>query len=348
MQRRARSRCAWRPPRPSLSLVRRPHFGAALKIGDKPSLVSWFGFADQRRGLCLATSPLLTSFGRTPATHVAPPRGWLLRCSIPGLGSLLAAQGQHHHEREPQKPRKRLITNPRRGLRRPAAGVRPSTQCEKGGRCTTRTLSLNRETGSGRARSARRGRVAPPKRSLQIREFERSSGRRLAPYPSAASDGGQKMRRPSAKALPNSQINPITSQRQTHFRGAERMRGWPLAQHKPLLTRPCFAPAAKRSRRKVLLQRRGCANVVHTKLFGGFFLLLRSRTRPEQRQGSVRDLERRCLLGQVVHVRVVVVTVHPGLPRQPRAHGDVVEPDGGRRPRGIGCSFILVVAHVAR
>ena len=102
----------------------------------------------QRRGLCFATSPLLTAFGRTPATHVAPPRGWLLRCSYPRLGSLFAAQEHRRYEREPHTPRKRLITNPLRGLRRPAAGVRPSAQREKGGRCTTRTSSINqREKG---------------------------------------------------------------------------------------------------------------------------------------------------------------------------------------------------------
>ena len=58
-------------------------------------------------------------------------------------------------------------------------------------------------------------------------------GRRFAPYPSAASDGGQKMRRSTAKTLPNLQVNSIPSQRQTHFRGAERERGWTLAQQKP-------------------------------------------------------------------------------------------------------------------
>ena len=114
-----------------------------------------------RRRLCCATRPLLTAFGRTPATHVAPPRGWLLGCSISRLGSLLAALDHLRREREPQKPRKRLISNPRRGLRRPAAGVRPSTQCEKGGRCTTHTPSC--------AAATRRGRVAQHKRPLMQR-----------------------------------------------------------------------------------------------------------------------------------------------------------------------------------
>ena len=43
---------------------------------------------------------------------------------------------------------------------------------------------------------------ASHKRPLKIRELERISDRRLAPYPSAASDGGQKMRRSRPKALP--------------------------------------------------------------------------------------------------------------------------------------------------
>ena len=68
---------------------------------------------------------------------------------------------------------------------------------------------------------------------VAVRELERTSGRRFGPYPSAASDGGQKMRRSTAKTLPNLQVNSIPSQRQTHFRGAERERGWTLAQQKP-------------------------------------------------------------------------------------------------------------------
>ena len=87
--------------------------------------------------------------GRTPATHVATPGGGLLRCSSPRLGSLFAAQDELRDERGPQKPRKRLIPNPRRGLRRPAAGVRPSAKREKGGRCKTRTSSFaTREGGT--------------------------------------------------------------------------------------------------------------------------------------------------------------------------------------------------------
>ena len=89
-------------------------------------------------------------------------------------------------------------------------------------------------------------------------ELECASGRRLAPYPSAASDGGQKMRRSSAKELPNSQVNPATSQRQTHFRGAERQRGWTLAKRKPSPTQtssllPC--PATTSNHTLYALQR---------------------------------------------------------------------------------------------
>ena len=95
--------------------------------------------------VCVVQRPPFSrcALGRTPATNVAPPRGWLLRCSIPRLGSLFAAQDQRRHEREPQKPRKRLITDPLRGARRLAAGVRPSAS-EKGGRCITRTPSTSR------------------------------------------------------------------------------------------------------------------------------------------------------------------------------------------------------------
>jgi len=50
------------------------------------------------------------------------------------------------------------------------------------------------------------------------------SGRRFAPYPNEVLDGGQKMRRLTAKALPNLQINSMSSQRQTHFRGPSEAR----------------------------------------------------------------------------------------------------------------------------
>jgi len=76
------------PQRP-LALAR--PLSPALRAGDKPTLVSWFGFADQRRGSCCATSPLLTAFGRTPATHVAPPRGWLFSSAF--LASMVRVHG---------------------------------------------------------------------------------------------------------------------------------------------------------------------------------------------------------------------------------------------------------------
>ena len=53
-----------------------PHFGATLKIGDKPSLVSWFGFADQRWRVCCATRPLLACARSDPRVWTTrPPRG---------------------------------------------------------------------------------------------------------------------------------------------------------------------------------------------------------------------------------------------------------------------------------
>jgi len=143
--RRGRSRCAARP----LLALRARSDPVSKQAGRRaPQRVavtlpeSTFGCADQRRGSCCATRPLLTAFGRTPAANAAAPGGGLLRCRNPRLGSLFAAQDQLRREREPQKPRKRLISDPHRGSRRPVAGVRPSAS-EKGGRCTTRTLSLN-------------------------------------------------------------------------------------------------------------------------------------------------------------------------------------------------------------
>ena len=101
-----------------------------------------------------ATLPLLTSFGRTPAAHAAAPGGGLLRCTSLRLGSLFAVQDNLRREREPQKPRKRLISAPRRGARRPDAGVRPNAvrrgdaaqrkrllMQQLRARCITRTLS---------------------------------------------------------------------------------------------------------------------------------------------------------------------------------------------------------------
>ena len=130
---------------------------------------------NQRRGSRYATVPLLTTFGRTPAANAASPEGGLLRCPGPRLGSLFAAQDQPRHERAPQQPRKRLIAAPRFGGR------------------------VVQTRGSDRGRRPRRERVAQPKRSLQIRELERASGRRLAPL----------------------------SERSERW-GAERMRGWTL------------------------------------------------------------------------------------------------------------------------
>ena len=101
------------------------------------------GCANHRRGLCFATSPLLACARPDPVSKQAgrrSPRRGLFKLPKPRLGSLFAAQDEPRHGREPQKPRKRLISAPRRGARRPDAGVRPSAS-EKGGRCTTQTLS---------------------------------------------------------------------------------------------------------------------------------------------------------------------------------------------------------------
>ena len=163
-----------------------------------------------RRRLCCATRPLLTAFGRTPATHVAPPRGWLLGCSISRLGSLLAALDHLRREREPQKPRKRLISNPRRGLRRPAAGVRPNA-VRRGdaaqrkrlliqqlrARCTTQTPSY--ATASGALHNTHAllcnsfGRVAQHTRPLWRESLPHC---KYADPPRHASSGYQKKKSP--------------------------------------------------------------------------------------------------------------------------------------------------------
>ena len=131
-----------------------------------------FVFCSAVRGRCVrgrlyfATRPLLTSFGRTPASgRRAPQNGWLRRCLNSRLGSLFVAQDEPRHEREPQQPRKRLVTSPHLGG------------------CVVQTR------GSGRARSARRGDVAyhEPRLRLANPNLKPSGG--LSP---ARQRGGQR------------------------------------------------------------------------------------------------------------------------------------------------------------
>ena len=157
-----------------------------------------------------ATLPLLTSFGRTPAAHAAAPGGGLLRCTSLRLGSLFAVQDNLRREREPQKPRKRLISAPRRGARRPDAGVRPNA-VRRGdaaqrkrlliqqlrARCTTQTPSY--ATASGALHNTHAllcnsfGRVAQHTRPLWRESLPHC---KYADPPRHASSGYQKKKSP--------------------------------------------------------------------------------------------------------------------------------------------------------
>ena len=99
-----------------------------------------------------------------------------------------------------------------------------------------------------------------------IRELERAIARRLAPYPSAASDGGQKMRRSHPKALLNRKSiqwlhngrrifgGPSVSEggrshhnslRQGNLSGPSEREGVTPAKQKPSLLRPLRAEPSK-------------------------------------------------------------------------------------------------------
>ena len=100
----------------------------------------WVCRSETRFVFCNVPPSRLRSAG-PPRLDAATPGGGLLRCPNPRLGSLFAAQNHPRPEREPQKPRKRLITATLWGARRESRGF-------------------------DRARSARRGDVAKHKRSL--------------------------------------------------------------------------------------------------------------------------------------------------------------------------------------
>ena len=72
-----------------------------------------------------------------PRLDVAPPRGWLLSSAF--LASVVRVHGKGGLGQQKANPNVDLgsVTDPRRGSRRLAAGVRPSTQCEEGGHGTT-------------------------------------------------------------------------------------------------------------------------------------------------------------------------------------------------------------------
>ena len=132
--------------------------------------------------------------GRTPATHVAPPRGWLLSSTF--LAVVFRVHGEVRPGQQEANPNVGLgsITDPLRGSRRPDAGVRPDAQHPKGGRCTTRTSSLDRETGSARMRSIRRGDVAQHKPRLRLVNPNQETSVGLSPARSAGDSGRARAR----------------------------------------------------------------------------------------------------------------------------------------------------------
>ena len=91
--------------------------------------------------------------GRTPASgRRAPQGGGLKRCPNPRLGSLFAAQNHIRCEREPQQPRKRLISSPHLGGCGVSRGGPTEHVVREGGRCTTQTPSPEREPGAPRTK----------------------------------------------------------------------------------------------------------------------------------------------------------------------------------------------------
>ena len=79
--------------------------------------------------------------------------------------------------------------------------------------------------------SSRRGGPAERSEKGDAAQHTRVTARQFAPYPSAASDGGQKMRRPPAKALLISKSIQQPHDGKRIFGGAERAAlGWTLAQ----------------------------------------------------------------------------------------------------------------------
>ena len=153
-------------------------------------------------------------------------------------------------------------------------------------RCTTHSPSLNRETQKPRTKlgsvplprrsrdtggqrtsesEGRWGRHALPN-AYRVAQHQSISGRRFAPYPSAASDGGQKMRRSHPKALLNRKSiqwlhngrrifgGPSVSEggrshhnslRQGNLSGPSEREGVTPAKQKPSLLRPLRAEPSK-------------------------------------------------------------------------------------------------------
>ena len=106
-----------------------------------------------RERSCCATRPLLTSFGRTPATgRRAPQRVAVIKRFLGFYDSRSRRRWSRAAKSKPRLEFRQRLSPPFWGARRPDAGVRPSTQCEKGGRRTIHTPSLTREPGAPRTK----------------------------------------------------------------------------------------------------------------------------------------------------------------------------------------------------
>ena len=82
-----------------------------------------------------------------------PPRwGFVIKRFLGFCGSRSWRGWSWAEKSEPKRKNEQRLSPPFWGARRPDAGVRPSTQCEKGGRRTIHTPSLTREPGAPRTK----------------------------------------------------------------------------------------------------------------------------------------------------------------------------------------------------
>ena len=114
----SRTACSVGPPR----LTSRPPEG-----GYYPAL-SWLSWgAIHRQGLCCATLPLLTSFGRTPATgRRAPQRVAVIKRFLGFYDSRSRRRWSRAAKSKPRHEFRQRLSPPFWGARRPDAGVRPN------------------------------------------------------------------------------------------------------------------------------------------------------------------------------------------------------------------------------
>ena len=138
-----------------------------------------------RRGSRCATRPLLTAFGRTPASgRRAPQRVAVIKRFLGFCGLRSWRSWSWAAKSEPRRKLWQRHSPPPWGARRPDAGVRPSAQREKGGRCKTRTSSLNPRENGGRCKTQTPSHATTFKRSVAKRKrplMQRLSGRIASP-----------------------------------------------------------------------------------------------------------------------------------------------------------------------